>query len=61
MNNERRSKIQEAIELLEEIKDAEQEAFDNMPESFQQGEKGEAMELAISGLDAAISELESIE
>ena len=38
---------------LEEIKDEEQEYLDNMPESFQQGEKGQRAEEAVSRLDDA--------
>lgn len=51
MNKLRRKQIAEAIELierakeiLEEVRDDEQEAFDNMPEIFQSSERGEAME-----------------
>lgn len=32
-----------------------------MPESFQQGEKGQAAEAAVSALDEAISELQNID
>ncbi|MFC5358132.1 hypothetical protein [Azospirillum himalayense] len=58
MNKDRRKRLAEAAELLEqalavisEVKDEEQEAFDNLPESFQQGERGQTMEEAISNLD----------
>jgi len=58
MNNRRRNKIQAALDILEEAKFDEQEAFDNLPESFQYGEKGERMEEAMNYLDDAISSLE---
>lgn len=38
---------------IESIQDDEQEAFDNMPESFQQGERGEASQAAIEALQSA--------
>lgn len=65
MNQQRRkrlNKIMEQIDLLmddlEEIQSEEQEAFDNMPEQFQEGERGEAMQEAIDNLDNAWSSLE---
>lgn len=44
---------------LEAVRDEEQEAFDNMPQSLQDGEKGSSMQDGISNLDDAISSLES--
>jgi hypothetical protein len=51
-------------EQLESIRDDEQEAFDNLPESLQGGERGDAMtewvdaiEEAISGLDTLIEKI----
>jgi iron-sulfur cluster repair protein YtfE (RIC family) len=66
MNNTRRkvlAKIAEQLETLKEqlqldVIDAEQEAFDNLPEPFQYGEKGERMEEVISNLEDAISSME---
>lgn len=46
---------------LEAIKDEEQEAFDNLAESFQQGEKGQDMEAAIDNMTTAYDALESID
>ena len=58
MNRSRRKELQKAMELLEQakeiieaVKDEEQEAFDNMPESIQQSERGEAMEGYIGTMD----------
>lgn len=73
MNKDRRKALQEAVTLLEKVrgdiddakslletaKDEEQDYFDNMPEAFQQADKGQAAEAAVSELDEAISELES--
>lgn len=54
----RRKRIQEAYELIakaqgiiESVKDDEQEAHDNLPESIQYGEKGQQMEEYIDMLD----------
>lgn len=43
---------------IEEIKEEEQEAYDNLPESLQYGEKGEKMTDAVDNLDSAYSSLE---
>lgn len=49
------------VSELEQIRDAEQEKFDNMPEGFQQGDIGMQIEERVSTLDDWISELESID
>lgn len=58
MNAERRKELDRAIAMIEEarsiveaVKDAEQEAFDNMPESFQNGERGEKSQACIDAMD----------
>jgi hypothetical protein len=65
MNNERRKRIKEITDQLEnasleieQIKNDEQEYLDNMPESFQQGEKGSAAEETIQELESAESSIE---
>ena len=72
MNNERRKRIKAIATKLDElratfdslreevetIRDEEQEAFDAMPESFQNGEKGEKSQAAIDALDEAVSTIE---
>ena len=65
MNKERRKELEAidaliaaAKERLEMVRDAEQEAFDNLPESLQNGERGQAMAEAIENLDNTISSLE---
>jgi uncharacterized coiled-coil DUF342 family protein len=65
MNSKIRKRL-EAIETalsefkdeLETIKDEEQEKYDNMPESFQDADKGQAMMNAIDELDYAVSSLD---
>lgn len=66
MNNVRREELQRAYALLEEAKDIisfccdeEQDAFDNMPEGFQQGERGEKMENNICCLENAVGNVET--
>jgi Arc/MetJ-type ribon-helix-helix transcriptional regulator len=66
MNAERRaklSKVSEAIRNLitelEDVRDAEQQAYDNMPEGLQQSERGQASEQAVTDIESAISNAES--
>jgi len=61
MNQARRNAINDQISALQdvehkltEVTEAEQEAFDNMPESLQGGERGEAMQEAINQLEEAM-------
>lgn len=75
MNAERRKSLNNAISLLqeasakldaaksivEEAKDAERDYYDNMPESFQSGERGERADAAASSLEDAVSSLEDID
>lgn len=66
MNKARRKEIARAIELMDEareileaVKDEEQEAFDNMPESLQCSERGETMEEYIGTLEDVVYNLET--
>ena len=75
MNKARRKKIEEIREAisslyddLESVKIDEEDAFDNLPESLQESDRGESMQDAIDHLDSAcdmlqeaIDELEDIE
>lgn len=67
MNKERKqslldvvSSLTEAMDRLNEIRDEEQEAFDNMPEGFQSGTRGQSMMEAIDTMDNWNTEIESI-
>lgn len=67
MNNDRRKrieKVQEQIEGLlaeiEELRDEEQEALENLPESLQETERGERMQTAVDALDEAYTNLDSV-
>lgn len=68
MNKQRRKRleqvegqIRELMAEIESIKEEEQEAFDNLPESMQYASKGEAMEAAIENLDSLYTALEEAE
>ncbi len=52
--------IASAKEIIEEVMEEEQEAFDNMPESIQGSERGEEMEGFIGDLENAADDLDNI-
>lgn len=65
MNKDRRKRIEALIEKIDDIKteiegiqSEEQDAFDNMPESFQDGERGEQSQSAIGALGEALGALD---
>ena len=71
MNKARRKEVQKAIRMIEdlvqEIYDEEQGAYDNMPEGLQESENGlismdaqNSLESAIDCLEEAVSHLEDI-
>lgn len=67
MNRERRNRIAEIMDRLNEIADeiydvaeGERNAFDNLPESLQYGERGEAMEAAADELEDVSSEVSEL-
>lgn len=66
MNNDRRKEIAKALALIEEAKnlletarDDEQAYYDNMPESFQAGDKGDRASAAADALSEAYDNLEA--
>ena len=66
MNSERRKRRDAIGEILsaiisdiEELKDDEEGALENMPESLQESERGEKMRENVDSLEEIISELES--
>lgn len=67
MNKARRKRIQELKDKLldmlteiEEIRDEEQEAYDSLLESLQDGDKGTKMSEAVDNLESAYSSLEEV-
>ena len=73
MNNQRRKqlagaieKLEQAVALIEETKETvefvneeEQEAYDNMPESLQESERGQTIQENIDKLEDVIFNIES--
>lgn len=67
MNNARRKTIESLLnqisslrEEIEAVTSDEQDAFDSMPESLQQSERGQASESAISSLENAGNQLDDV-
>lgn len=60
MNDARRKKITQAIDLLREAAEEERGAFDNMPDSLRDAERGLKMEETADALDEAVSSLEDV-
>ena len=50
--------LAEAKSLVEQVRDEEQEAYDNMPENMQSGEKGSALESNVENLGDALDAIE---
>ena len=66
MNKARRKVLDELYQKIDEIRsdlqmimDEEQEAFDNLPESLQNGEKGNMMQSAIDQMSEADEALQT--
>ena len=66
MNNDRRKRLNEVKEritailcTIEEIRDEEETAYENLPESLQESERGEKMYEAVEGLQDLYDNLES--
>lgn len=62
MNNTRRKSLRELIERtegikleIEELRTEEEEYYNNMPEAFQDGEKGDRAQTVIEYLDEAMT------
>lgn len=67
MNKSRRKKLGEIIDQLEYLREdldavasEEREAYDNLPESLQESDRGCAMEEAADELDNICSEMEEL-
>lgn len=52
--------IQGAYDTLSEVRNEEDAAYDNLPESIQEGERGDEMLEAIDTLDDAMISLENV-
>lgn len=67
MNKQRRKSLEDIIERLEsakadieDVRDEETEAYDNMPDSLRESERGEAISENCDELDSACEGLEGI-
>lgn len=61
MNKQKRKRLEKAFdlitqaeEILEEVKADEEDSYDNLPDNFRDGEKGEEMQNYIEMIDEAI-------
>jgi vacuolar-type H+-ATPase subunit H len=60
MNKDRRERLSQAIEMIEEIITEEEEALENLPENIRESEKGEALEENINCMRSAVEEIEQV-
>jgi len=65
MNKQRRERVEEAIIMLEtlkqtveEIRDEEETTYDNLPESIQESDRGEEMQEYVESLEDACDYLD---
>lgn len=65
MNKARRKELDRAADMLrkaysiiESCRDDEEDAYDNLPESFQDGERGEEMQEYIDVMDEAMDQID---
>lgn len=68
MNNDRRKQINDIIDELanlrskvEDLRNEEQEAFDNLPEGLKSSDRGQVSEQAASRLEDALSSFDEID
>ena len=54
-------KISEAKAIVEEVHEAEEEAYENLPENLQYSERGEKMQECVSALESAVSSFEELD
>lgn len=52
--------LDDAIDRLEEIRDDEQDSFDNMPEGLQCSKTGDSMQDAMDKLDEFVRKIEGV-
>ena len=60
MNKARRASLQKALDLISAAKEEEEEAFENLPESLQESERGEAMQENFDQLEEIQGILEEV-
>jgi DNA-directed RNA polymerase subunit F len=60
MNQEQRKRLQEALDILTEIQEQEQEKYDNAPENLQYSEKFEKFQETAESLQEAVDIVQAI-
>lgn len=67
MNKQRRKRLAglhdrlaKIADELEAIRDEEQEAYDNLPDSLQAGQRGDALQESVDTLESAMSSAEEL-
>jgi len=50
--------LREAYSIIESCRDDEEDAYDNLPESFQDGERGEEMQEYIDVMDEVMDQID---
>ena len=53
-------KLADARDAVEQIRDEEQESFDNMPECLQEADRGQQAQAGLDQLDEAFSDLQDL-
>lgn len=68
MNRQRRKKLSEAFdlvakaeEIIDAVKDEESESYENLPDNFRDGDRGEEMQNYIDMMDEVIGYLQDAE
>lgn len=66
MNAERRKQIDTIMSILENmrnniesVRDSEEDAYDNLPESLQNSDKGEKSQAAMTAMDSAAMDIDN--
>lgn len=52
---------EKAKHIIDDVRDEEQDAFDNLPEGFQIGSRGQQMEENIMNMDSAMDEIDDLD
>lgn len=60
MNKDRRERLSQAVEMIEEIITEEEDALENLPDNIRESEKGEEMQEFIRNMQSGIEEIELV-
>lgn len=52
---------EKAKNIIDDMRDEEQDAFDNLPDGFQTGDRGQQMEENIMNMDSAVCEIDELD